>query len=236
MDALLVRAQRTDSVGDYPAFRNLLAELLEHEYEHKVSAAEQELFFSVLKDLQTVAGTFQGGVWPHELYNLEYTARNAWGRGGRDEGMAANLVWLAQEKYPGEKIIVWAHNYHIAKNTALIVGLDARKTFNDTLLGEGTAERLAGVCSLGFVSAEGWYHPEAYLGNLKRRDDLKTPPPASLEAHLHGAGLEHAFVNLHTLPAEPFVMGSVGHDTFSEKRWAELYDGVFFIRAMHGLT
>ncbi len=220
---------------DYGSFCALLVGLLEHEYAHKPSTAEQEVFFRVLKQLQQASEHAPQGGWPHELHNLVYTARNAWGLGGRDEGMTANLVWLAQ-RYPDEKIIVWAHNYHIAKDTALTVGDDACETFNDTLLGEGARKRLAGVCSLGIISAEGWYHPEAYLANVERREDLKTPPPASLEAHLRGAGLEHAFLDLHTLPTEPFIMGSVGHDDFSEKRWADLYDGVFFIRTMHGLS
>lgn len=34
----------------------------------------------------------------------------------RDRMMADNLTWLAEVLYPGEKIIVWAHNGHIAKN------------------------------------------------------------------------------------------------------------------------
>ncbi|WP_052807169.1 erythromycin esterase family protein [Risungbinella massiliensis] len=33
----------------------------------------------------------------------------------RDEAMAKNLTWLAEELYPNKKIIVWAHNIHIRK-------------------------------------------------------------------------------------------------------------------------
>lgn len=35
----------------------------------------------------------------------------------RDKQMADNLVWLATEVYPNEKLIVWAHNTHIGKAT-----------------------------------------------------------------------------------------------------------------------
>lgn len=39
-----------------------------------------------------------------------YRATNA-----RDIQMAKNLKWLSTVKFPDEKIIVWAHNYHISK-------------------------------------------------------------------------------------------------------------------------
>lgn len=34
----------------------------------------------------------------------------------RDSVMAANLIFLKEELYPGKKIITWAHNYHIANS------------------------------------------------------------------------------------------------------------------------
>ena len=35
------------------------------------------------------------------------------GGGIRDFGMANNLTFLANDLYPGRKIMVWAHNFHI---------------------------------------------------------------------------------------------------------------------------
>lgn len=231
----LLRAATADSVRDYPAFRRTLADLLRHEYRHNPSDDEKELFFRVIKQLQQLfVTTLQGPVWPQGLFNLEYTAHNAWRLARRDEGMAANLEWLARERYPWEKIIVWAHNYHVAKDTALIVGPSEREGFHDTLLGEKAAH-LGGVCSLGFLSAEGWYHPKAFVGNLEERRELDPPAPESLEAHLLSTGLERAFLDLRAPPAEPFTMSSVGHHSPVEARWARAYDGLFFVRAMHGL-
>ncbi|MDA8020757.1 MAG: erythromycin esterase family protein [Thermoanaerobaculia bacterium] len=31
----------------------------------------------------------------------------------RDEGMAENLIQLVEELYPGEKVVVWGHNFHL---------------------------------------------------------------------------------------------------------------------------
>jgi erythromycin esterase len=40
-----------------------------------------------------------------------FAARNA---GTRDKMMAENVEWVAAVKYPGQKIALWAHNYHIS--------------------------------------------------------------------------------------------------------------------------
>lgn len=34
----------------------------------------------------------------------------------RDQQMARNLTWLARERFPGRKIIVWAHNGHVLRH------------------------------------------------------------------------------------------------------------------------
>jgi len=38
--------------------------------------------------------------------------------GYRDEMMAANVEWLLNEAHPGEKVILWAHNFHIGFGTS----------------------------------------------------------------------------------------------------------------------
>jgi erythromycin esterase len=38
-------------------------------------------------------------------------------RNTRDRQMAINLKWIAEVKYPDQKIIVWAHNYHVSKHS-----------------------------------------------------------------------------------------------------------------------
>jgi erythromycin esterase len=62
------------------------------------------------------------------------------GAGGiRDFGMANNLTFLANEIYPGKKIMVWAHNFHIRHdNTATMsrqptMGQWIRERFRDQL-------------------------------------------------------------------------------------------------------
>ena len=40
----------------------------------------------------------------------------------RNKAMADNISWLAQEMFPNEKIIVWAHNGHIMKQSRRLLG------------------------------------------------------------------------------------------------------------------
>lgn len=40
----------------------------------------------------------------------------------RDQSMMDNLLWLAEEIYPTEKFIVWAHNDHIRKAQSEVMG------------------------------------------------------------------------------------------------------------------
>lgn len=48
-------------------------------------------------------------------------AQNSYGV--RDQSMAENIQWLAKERYPNQKIVLWAHNGHVGDGT--IVGGDS---------------------------------------------------------------------------------------------------------------
>lgn len=58
--------------------------------------------------------------WAQLLRNLSCHARFVMGNSeigtcNRDEQMAENLLWLANERYPDRKIIVWSHTGHAAR-------------------------------------------------------------------------------------------------------------------------
>jgi erythromycin esterase len=66
--------------------------------------------------------TGSAGFWYQVVCSIESQALRYWQlvKGNevsvRDRQMAENLIWLAEKAYPGKKIIVWAHNVHIAKS------------------------------------------------------------------------------------------------------------------------
>jgi len=102
----------------------------------------------------------------------------------RDEGMADNLDFLLKEMYPGRRLVVWAHNFHIAKEPYFPEGPRA--------MGSWVAERRgAEVYTIGLYMGRG----VAMLNN-RSRYEIVAPAPDSLEAIMASAGWRASFVDL----------------------------------------
>lgn len=159
-------------------------------------------------------------------------------RGGVDDNPLGviegrNVVFFAREYFPKRKIIVWAHNGHIARGTSRIDELESKFKFSE---GIATGERIHdalgdAVYSIMFTShggrSNGWWNEPR---------DVPTPPAGSLEDLLHRAGLTRAFVDLRHLPANhwlrnPQVAQPVSY-TPMRADWTQVYDALFFIDTM----
>ncbi|HEU4853557.1 MAG TPA: erythromycin esterase family protein [Telluria sp.] len=103
----------------------------------------------------------------------------------RDEGMARNFDYLARHVYPGEKIIIWSHNAHIAKEwnnpkDVRMMGHWLAKSFGDSMyvaaliMGKGTA------------------------ADQRRPYQVTAPPAGSLESHFAAAAHPIGFLDLRT--------------------------------------
>lgn len=150
----------------------------------------------------------------------------------RDRQMAQNLIWLADVRYPREKIIVWAASAHTAR---MADNFPRWTTTAPTLGGEfmGDSSRLRLSYSIGFVSREG-------------RAGRLGPKPTYELAKTRGDGFEHwmpdslayGFVDLkpYTLAnpaaAEQFYLTGLGHlDVMGI--WNRVFDGVIYIKEMY---
>ena len=130
--------------ADWESFRRVsLATLASSAY--RPSEEEKKIFFrklgAIKKELSapglTATASDQGlqsapdhfihsaGFWYQVAGSIESQALRYWGMvkdntnmSVRDRQMADNLIWLAEKAFPDQKIIVWAHNGHIAKNTS----------------------------------------------------------------------------------------------------------------------
>lgn len=229
--------------ADWPRFRGLLIDLLEQEYGHRVDAGDRMHFMEGLLRLreQVTGDDESSAFWRQELRSLAWTARNAWGFEGRDEGMGRNLAWLATERYPGKRIIVWAHNFHIVRCSAALEANGAeyareREKYLDTPLGEVAVRELGeAVRSIALVAGRGWYSPNAWSGDTVTRAELAAPPVASLESALLAHDLDYGYVDL-TNTKKSFVMSGTEHGVPVEARWGRVFDGVVYIKEMTGLV
>lgn len=236
---------------DWQPFSRILQSLSEPKEEPDIPpAAEQERFRVRLRELRQEiekrAGTprdREALFWIQMMESTESFSRSEWTAGDearqvRDEQMGRNLVWLAQERYPGKKIIVWAATFHNARSLRrLDPGLghpDLKKSYATfSPMGEVAHRTLGGrMYSLGFTAATG------KAGSVFGRPyDLLKPTPGSLEDLMERAGHGNALVDFRHPPRggkwlrEPLVSRPLGY-TEMKGDWTEVLDGMMFIREM----
>lgn len=150
----------------------------------------------------------------------------------RDKQMAENLKWLAYQRYPNRKIIVWAHSAHIAKNSELIGGnSNVKKSMGSFFTKDLTAWENTYV--LGFVSRDG----TAGRLSLNKKFNVQKPPNNAFETWL-GQDLKYGFADFKSYNlinsnfSTPFNMKGIAHSS-NVARWNNVFDGVFYIRDMY---
>ena len=155
----------------------------------------------------------------------------------RDRQMAANLNWLDKVKYSNQKIIVWAHSYHISKfaghypddfmNVAMPMGsVFTADTFN-----------FKSTYVVGFTCYEGT------AGRLFKNKTYKVDKPKenSFENWIDKS-FDYAFVDFkkynskYAKASDNFYMsGAVKGNLFHKNdkaQWNRIFDGVFYIKTM----
>lgn len=155
----------------------------------------------------------------------------------RDRQMAANLKWLALNKFPKEKIIVWAHNYHVSKYAG-----HYPEDFLNNAMTMGTAftqdsSLMKQTYIIGFSSYQGT------AGRLSEKPYKLSKPKSNSFENWINAKVDFAFVDFSKYNSdgssfgEKFYMsGSIkgnNHHTTHEAEWNKIFDGVFFIRNMY---
>ena len=157
----------------------------------------------------------------------------------RDKSMADNVKWILDNN-PGAKIVLWAHNGHVA--TASDFGYDPmgaslRKMFGNQMVVFGFAFNQGSfqAMEMPFPSKRGL-----------RTFNLDPAPVGSLDAMLASAGLQIAAIDLHALPkeglvanwfSEPRATRSIGAgygEEFAAEFWAhqitpKIYDALLFV-------
>jgi erythromycin esterase len=120
----------------------------------------------------------------------------------RDQMMAANVRWLAEEAFPGEKIVLWAHNLHVT----------AAKRASSRPMGDWLREVLGdGLYVLGFAIHKGDVRAVAQEGFRMTGLSTSPMPPAPANtgaAVLNTVGLPIFFADLQSLAAGGGVVGA----------------------------
>jgi erythromycin esterase len=149
----------------------------------------------------------------------------------RDEGMAGNVTFLLERLYPGEKVIVWAHNAHIAHDRARM----AHAGFPDPLprsMGSWIAQRhRAELYTVGLLM----YRGSAAFNN-RAVYPITAPQPNSIEALFYTLRKRWTFVDMRGAPRSAGTEWMYG--PYLAKEWGinwyrmvprDQFDGILFI-------
>ena len=216
-------------LDSFAGFLSALMDELTALAEQRPDDRELAYWRQVLPSIQLTAQRFElaeQGVSPRELGDI------------RDRAMGENLIWLARERYPERRIIVWAATRHTARNIHLVDGSPYEIDYSDVVtLGQVAHDALGSeLYSLAFTAASG------SLGIWWRDPEVLPPlPEDSFEDLATRAGLRHAIVDFRDIAAggewlrEPLVVRLLGHGDMTG-RWTEVVDSVFFLETMAPAT
>jgi erythromycin esterase len=208
----------------------------------KVTKPERDAFYAAAADAQVLLDARSDGDGRFLAQVLRSVVRNArfWWEADfakpvpaimniRDAQMADNLLWLARERYPGRKIIVWAATSHASRNRQLI-----RPPISDAEMvpmGHRLWQELGReTYVVAFTSARGRFG--SWRGSAS---DLALPRPGSLEDAFDRTGVEAAFLDLRASVhegdwlASPVMARLMGHARMVA-RWPDIVDGIVFVK------
>lgn len=187
-------------------------------YKDTLNKRTKEFLIHHLNELIT---TTSNSEWKQEYKNFKGLLEFRWEQNlkKRDETMAYNLLYLIQQKFPNEKIIVWGHNLHLAKSIP-----DYQKTTVGSVLNDSITNQFV---SIGFISGKGYY--KRYNSE---KVTINKPKKNSLERYLVDKEYPFAFIPLEK--GISFKLSGIFHNTFETKDWSAVYDGLFYIEQMEG--
>ncbi len=163
---------------------------------------------------------------PPEIQNLRYRQ------------LAENLLWLARERYPGKRMIVWSTTVHLARDLdRLTTGeADTRERFDQFRVpGDFLAQEVGPRAYLLAFTAFSGHTGRALAGRAP--SPLLVPTRGSFEDLMGRTGLAAAIVDLRgASPGGDWLRSALIARPISHKEllgiWHRHLDGLFFLRAM----
>jgi len=226
---------------DRETLRSLQARLREDEYapDAKTREAGRAALARVADVLAAAEADRETALLERCVENLQiFEQLRALGDGGarwegfnlRDGRMGENLRWLAEVRYPGEKIVTWAATVHQAHELRTVtVGGNASFYKGCRAAGEVVDEAFGKACyTIGFCAHDG------VAGRFRPEGDLDEPQEGSLEDVLFRYGKPFLLLDLRAGGPldKKLLCGLMGHDRRMSARWSKVLDGVFYCEEM----
>lgn len=163
-------------------------------------------------------------------YNLKSSGNTTFNI--RDMQMANNLEWLLNIKYPNDKIIVWAANTHIIK--------DSHKAYKNKIMSM--------QYTMGYYFTQNANNPKTYIltltsdfgkGNALFKNDYTYPisqtKKNSIEYLFNKNNFEYQFISLKGLDEKnsQFITSKIDANINKKAKWNLCTDGIFYIKTMY---
>jgi len=233
-------------------FLKIVTEFFSKPYEYKFSNEFKTTFFDTIDNIINIEKSDTSSIddfFIQEMKNLKGFAEYKWCSENnkhisRDAQMAGNFKWLFEHKFKGEKIIIWAHNFHTLKNCSYI--------FSNEVIAECEAEginlnwigHLMGeilyreytdkIYSIGFIAYNGEFNNKAFQGNFIDTEKIVSEEN-SLEKVIHSKQIDYGFINLKNAHISKFLMSGDCHNEATKSEWKNVFDGLFYIDEMSGI-
>jgi len=133
----------------------------------------------------------------------------------RDQQMFENFKWLYENKFKGEKVIIWAHNGHIPKDYTSVISKEdiiemEKEGFSMNFIGNLMGELLYReygneIYSVGFISYSGEYSNKAYQYNFQASKEIVSEEN-SLEYLINSMNTNYGFINLRNSVIPEFII------------------------------
>jgi erythromycin esterase len=225
------------NVASRGRFIKILEELLSNEYQSTASFEDKEYFLHMLDELVT-----DDVFYKQEVKNLYGFAQNAWCENlelskYRDKQMADNLMWLLDVKYPNEKIVVWAHNFHIQKSFIETASENVKDDIGH-LMGEILAKRFCDkLFAIAITAYGGEYSSKAYKGSYVELAKIEYDLSGCIEENISISTFDNAYLSLATRRdgENKFKSSALYLGSPMLVSWENIFDGIIYIRTMNGI-
>ena len=234
------------------ALRTLAPSLAESHQSHRaeIVAAVGDREFAYRQRCLDNAVAFAEMMAANDKYQQTQSGEDfRWAYNIREAANAEVLLWLARERYPDRKIVVWCHNAHLFVGVTGLLNLagadlpanaktDSRGRVLNVMDSTGRSVKQAmgeKAYVLGVMAHSGTW---SWLGNPPI--DYAQAEPGSMEELLHTTGMPSLFLDLRTVRSDPTHWlnqarpGRINQQqpVSSQSVWPKAYDGVLYVDRM----
>ncbi len=151
----------------------------------------------------------------------------------RDKQMASNLRWLIENKYPNQKVIIWAANSHIVKSNSRLLTKQFAKPSSMGYLFTRDPVMQVKTYIIGFTGLQG----KTGWSTTSNKYNILKPDKNGIESWFADKKVNYGFVDLKAYREKNLT----NNESFSMRYtnwlsvklpWHTIFDGVFYIRDM----